>query len=194
MKGCLGLHICVIFTVSRREYLEKKWPAGIVLRRSTYEFKIILINTLVLKVCILHIHAPLCGVNGSTREDGVSVERSCVSQDVDIITTAPKPTLRPFRDGRPTDVLWNEDTRTEIATRPCCAKATECGAWNRDAEVPRLQPLGLSVICRDTPSTLRSLHRTPSQPTHCHWAAIRQDGGSRGPDNLCCKSRCRTMM
>jgi hypothetical protein len=49
MKGCLGLHICVIFTVSRREYLAKKWPAGIVSRRSIYEFKIIIINTLILK-------------------------------------------------------------------------------------------------------------------------------------------------
>jgi hypothetical protein len=76
-----------------------------------------------------------------------------------------------------------------VPSRPNAERGTEL------AEVPRydtrLQPSSLSVICRDTPSALSSFHRTQSHTTHCHWAANSQHG-SRGPDNLCCKSRCLT--
>jgi hypothetical protein len=74
-----------------------------------------------------------------------------------------------------------------VPRRPNAERGTETG--NASALV--VQPLGLSVICRDTPSTLSSSHRTQSHVAHCHWAA-NSHHGSRGPDNLCCKLLCLT--
>jgi hypothetical protein len=75
-----------------------------------------------------------------------------------------------------------------VPRRPNVERGTETGS----ASALAVQPLGLSVICRrDTPSTPSSFHRTQSHATHCHWAANSQYG-SRGPNNLCCKSHCKS--